>query len=41
MWLGMNLYGRFSETTFRNVVLCFLLVSGLVLSLDPLWRRAG
>ena len=41
MWLGMKLYGRFSETAFRNVVLFFLLVSGLTLSLDPFWRHAG
>ena len=38
MWLGMKLYGRFSETGFRNVVLVFLLISGLTLSLDLVWR---
>ena len=30
-WLGMKLYGRLDETTFRRVVLIILLVSGAVL----------
>jgi uncharacterized membrane protein YfcA len=30
-WLGMKLYGRLDETTFRRVVLVILLVSGAVL----------
>jgi uncharacterized membrane protein YfcA len=30
-WLGLKLFGRLSETTFRRVVLVLLLVSGLVL----------
>jgi uncharacterized protein len=30
-WLGMKLYGRLDETTFRRVVLILLLVSGAVL----------
>jgi uncharacterized membrane protein YfcA len=30
-WLGLKLYGRLDETTFRKVVLCVLLVSGVAL----------
>jgi uncharacterized membrane protein YfcA len=30
-WLGMKLYGRLDEVTFRRVVLTLLLVSGAVL----------
>jgi len=30
-WLGMKLYGRLDEATFRRVVLILLLVSGAVL----------
>jgi uncharacterized membrane protein YfcA len=30
-WLGMKLYGRLDEATFRKVVLVLLLVSGAVL----------
>jgi uncharacterized membrane protein YfcA len=30
-WLGMRLYGRLDEGTFRRVVLILLLVSGAVL----------
>jgi uncharacterized membrane protein YfcA len=29
-WLGLKLYGRLEEATFRNVVLVLLLASGLV-----------
>jgi uncharacterized protein len=31
MWLGMKLYGRLDEATFRKVVLVLLLISGIVL----------
>jgi uncharacterized membrane protein YfcA len=31
MWLGMKLYGRLDEATFRKVVLALLLISGIVL----------
>jgi uncharacterized membrane protein YfcA len=30
-WLGLKLYGKFSEATFRTVVLVLLLISGLTL----------
>jgi hypothetical protein len=30
-WLGLKLYGRIDEATFRKIVLALLLVSGLVL----------
>jgi uncharacterized membrane protein YfcA len=30
-WLGLKLYGRIEEATFRKIVLALLLVSGLVL----------
>lgn len=31
MWLGLHLYGRLDEATFRKLVLGFLLISGAVL----------
>ena len=31
MWLGLNLYGKLNEATFRIVVLILLLISGLTL----------
>jgi uncharacterized membrane protein YfcA len=30
-WLGMKLYGRLDEATFRKIVLVLLLLSGAVL----------
>jgi uncharacterized membrane protein YfcA len=30
-WLGMKLYGRLDEATFRKVVLILLLASGVAL----------
>jgi len=30
-WLGLKLFGRIDEATFRNVVLALLFVSGAVL----------
>jgi len=30
-WLGMKLYGRINETTFRTVVLVLILISGVAL----------
>ncbi len=30
-WLGLKLYGRLNEATFRKVVLVLLLASGVVL----------
>jgi uncharacterized membrane protein YfcA len=31
MWLGLKLYGRLDEATFRKIVLALLLISGIVL----------
>jgi uncharacterized protein len=31
MWLGLKLYGKLNEATFRTVVLILLLISGLIL----------
>ena len=30
-WLGMKLYGRLGEASFRKIVLMLLLISGVVL----------
>ncbi|WP_245323444.1 hypothetical protein [Bradyrhizobium shewense] len=30
-WLGLKLFGRIDETTFRRIVLALLLVSGIAL----------
>jgi uncharacterized membrane protein YfcA len=35
-WLGMKVYGRIDEATFRKVVLVLLLVSGVVFVVSEL-----
>lgn len=37
MWLGMKLYGRLDEASFRRVVLVLLLISGLSLAAQVGW----
>jgi uncharacterized protein len=37
-WLGLSLYGRLDEASFRKVVLCVLLVSGIALIVPVLIR---
>jgi uncharacterized membrane protein YfcA len=39
-WLGLKLYGRLDEATFRIVVLVLLLASGLTLLPWP-WSKDG
>ena len=39
-WLGLKLYGRLDEATFRVVVLVLLLVSGITLLPWP-WSKYG
>ncbi len=39
-WLGLKLYGRLDEATFRVVVLALLLASGLTLLPWP-WSKGG
>ena len=36
-WLGLKLYGRIDEASFRRIVLALLLVSGLFLVVPSLW----
>ncbi len=35
-WLGLKLYGRIDEASFRRIVLALLLLSGVVLMIPPL-----
>jgi uncharacterized membrane protein YfcA len=39
-WLGLKLYGKLDEATFRTVVLVLLLLSGLTL-LPLAWMRGS